>query len=227
MLRWRAEEAPAANTVCLAPFQTTESLGKATMAATLEVLSGGLAWFFSRPLFLRSWRELLSWGVFPGSCYSCLPCRCCSPLPLEWEVLTGQLIKAGSFTAAWDSRVVSQCVPSPAFPCSTSVTCSFWREGELGCQKSTSASLAAFPCCPVVWPSSSLPMALIALWSADLWAEPSFTNNYLAISAVTSGFYLCSPVNTLTQTRSSSPSCAGLRLKALAWLWRVVSSRCC
>lgn len=33
--------------------------------------------FFSQNCsFFRSWRELLSWGVFPGSCCSCLACRC-------------------------------------------------------------------------------------------------------------------------------------------------------
>lgn len=78
MLRWKAEEGPAANTVFLAPFysHTPESLGKANIAAAKEVLGGGLGYFFSRLLLLRSWSELLSWRVFLCSCCSSLACRC-------------------------------------------------------------------------------------------------------------------------------------------------------
>lgn len=84
MLRWKAEEGPAVNTVCLAPFysHTPESLGKANIAAAKEVLGGGLGYFFSR--------LLLGAGVSSSlGEFSCAPAALpwlvdvCSPLPLE------------------------------------------------------------------------------------------------------------------------------------------------
>lgn len=116
-------------------------------------------------------------------------------------MLEGLLVKIGFFYCCMGQhRVASQFVWSPVLKCPILTVQLAVFEGKEGREAGDSPLLSqAARHCSFLRPCynllTTLKMSQIAPQSSDLWVKPSYNNNWLAVSVVTSGFNSCSSVS--------------------------------